>query len=409
MTMANFEAYIDDIIKKSTLDITRDTLEKGIFNYGNTFRLEKLIEKIKNKEEITVCAFGGSITRGASHHLAPKEEYGLQCNFEPKRYFEVVCDFIKAMFDIKVNIVNAGIGATDSVLATHRIDEDVLKYNPDLVINEWCCNDSREIPFKQGTYESVVRKLIDNGCAFILYSFGEKDGTSSQILHEPISRHYNTPHLSYRDAFISLDEYQYLCNDRVHPNTVGHTLAGLLIIYYIGKVILDNTHCDKDFERNITPFCDDSVSYAGAKVIKLKDIYDGKVDGMKITSMGSFEIDKEISTFAYREYYGFSAGYSEKYEPMVIEVDSMKTLFFQIYRNSIYKDTTFYAEINGEKVEKSTFTCQHGNDNRQIEVSYHWSTERAKKFEEPKRATIKIYPTSTNKEKCVRIFALLIS
>ncbi|MBE7045874.1 MAG: SGNH/GDSL hydrolase family protein [Ruminococcaceae bacterium] len=409
MTKEQFDKYINNIIEKSTLNITKEHLEKGIFNFGNTFRIEKLIEKIINKEEITICSFGGSITRGASHHLAPKEEYGLSCNFEPKRYHDVVCDFLEEIFGCKITRVNAGIGATDSVLATHRIDEDVLKYNPDLVINEWCCNDSKEIPFKQGTYESVVRKLIDNGCAFILYSFGEKDGTSSQILHEPISRHYDAPHLSYRDAFISLNEYQYLSNDRVHPNTTGHTLAGLLIIYYIGKVILENTHSEKDFEKNITPFCEDSTSYDGARVIRFKDIYDEKIEGMKITSMGSFEIDKEVSTFAYREYYGFSADYKEKYEPLVIEVDSMKTLFFQIFRSNQSKDTSFYAEINGEKVEKPTFTCQHGNDNRQIEFSYHWATERAVKFDKVQKATIKIYPTNKNKEKCVKLFALLIS
>ncbi len=409
MTQQKFETHINNIIEKSTLNITKDILDKGIFNYGNTYRLDNLLKKAMNKEEITVCTFGGSITRGASHNLSPKEEYNLTCNFEPKKYIDVVCDFLEEMFGCKTIRINAGIGATDSVLATHRIDEDVFEYHPDLVINEWCCNDSAELTFKQGTYESVVRKLIENGCAFILYSFGEKDGTSSQALHEPISLHYDVPHLSYRDAFITLKEYEFLSYDRVHPNTVGHTLAALLINYYIGKIFLEKNSYKEDVDVNFKPLFEDSLSYSNAKVVKLKDIFDGKHEGIKITSLGSFEIDKEISTFAYREYYGFSAKYSEKYQPMVIEVDSLKTLFFQIYRSNVYKDTTFYAEINGEKIENSTFTCQHGNDNRQIEFSYHWATERAIKFDKPEKATIKIYPASTNKEKCVRIFALLLS
>ena len=406
MTKEQFESYINDNIKKSTLNITKDSLDKGIYTFGNTSGLKDVIRKAINKEEITVCTFGGSITRGASHHLPPKE--GLECNFEPKKYIDVICDFLEEMFGCKTVRINAGIGATDSVFATHRIKEDVLKYNPDLVINEWCCNDGAQFIYKQATYESVVRKLLQSGCALILVSFGEKDGTSSQSVHEPVSRHYNVPHLSYRDAFISLDEYKYLSNDRVHPNTVGHAIAGLLINYYIGKVYLEESESEPDPVLPL-PYNEDALSYEGADVYTIDDIYNGKYEGIKIIQLGSFTKDSEQKEFAYRKYYGYSAYCTDTPQPMIVEIDSLKTLFFLMYRSNQYTGAKFYIEINGETVKKDTFTCQHGSDNRQTEFSYHWASERAVKFDTPQRVTLKIYPDTTNKEKPVKLFALLIS
>ena len=80
-----------------------------------------------------------------------------------------------------------------------------------------------------------------------------------------------------------------------------------------------------------------------------------------------------------------------------------------MYRSNQYTGAKFYIEINGETVKKDTFTCQHGSDNRQTEFSYHWASERAVKFDTPQRVTLKIYPDTTNKEKPVKLFALLIS
>ena len=406
MTREQFASYIDDTIKKSTLNITENILKDGIFTYGNTYRLKNVIKKAMNKETITVCTFGGSITRGASHHLAPTE--GIECNFEPKKYIDVVCDFLEEMFGCKTVRINAGIGATDSVYATHRIGEDVLKYKPDLVINEWCCNDNAEMLYKQATYESVVRKLIEYGCALILVSFAEKDGTSSQSVHEPISRYYNVPHLSYRDAYMNLDEYKYLSNDRVHPNTVGHALAGLIINYFIGTVSFDDK-CESDEDYPSKPYAEDADCYTDAKVCSFYDICEGKFEGIEISDLGSFKKDDEKKVFAYKEYYGYSADYSDNPSPMVVKINSIKNLFILLYRSNHYTDVKFYIEINDERIDKPTFTCQHGNDNRQIEFSYHWASERAVKYEDNTDITLKIYPDTKNKEKPIRLFGLLIS
>lgn len=145
------------------------------------------------------------------------------------------------------------------------------------------------------------------------------------------------------------------------------------------------TVCRKDV------FCKESMYYQGAKIITLKEIYEGKIDGMKVTDLGSFGIDTETKNFAFRHYHGFTARYAEHYAPLVIELDACKTLFLQIYRNTVFDGTEFWVELNGEKMSNHTFTCKHGSDNEQIEWDYHWATERLCYHPVPQKVVLKIH------------------
>ena len=52
---------------------------------------------------------------------------------------------MNAFPDTEVNYVNAGIGATNSYLAVHRVDNDLLAHKPDVVVVEFSVNDSNTI------------------------------------------------------------------------------------------------------------------------------------------------------------------------------------------------------------------------------------------------------------------------
>lgn len=390
---------------------TDKEISASVYNVGNRYRIANVINKAKSGKRIKVAFLGGSITVGAGSNATP-ESGVIKASPSGNAYDDWVCDWLAESFECLVTNINAGIGATDSVYGTHRLYEDVLSSNPDLVILEYDCNDSDVDKNKQGTYESIVRKCIDNGTALIIFSFCKDDGGSSQAMHEPIATHYNIPMISYRDAFLDNAKFTYFTNDGIHPNATGHTLAGRLICKYIESVYKNLDSVEKeDITLPSTTVNADAKIYDGAYEATLKDIYDNKVEGVRIKDLGSFSFDKTETKFVYKNFVGLTAGYSENYKPLVIEVDKCKTAFLQMFRSSKLLGSEFSVKLNGSELNSNTFTCMHGSDNSQTELTYMWATERLCYFDNGKSVTIEITPkiTSENSTSYVKLFALLLS
>lgn len=402
------EVFNSLLIKNSGVNIGEKEITGSLFNLGNSFLVKGVIDKALRGEKTTICAFGGSITQGAGFNCVPAADSGIKSDLPFKNYFDVVCDWFKEVLNADIAAVNAGIGATDTVIGTHRLCADVLNHNPDLVILEWACNDSVTMPYKQGTYESIIRKLLEKKIAVVMFSMATVTGGSSQELHEPLAKHYNLPMISYRDAFIGLEEYKYLTNDTVHPNVVGHTLAGVILNKYFECVLIS----EGDLENTIPKATvhSEATIYDGADVVNFSDIFEGRVEGVRLLDKGSFALDTQKDSFAhFREYYGITAVYSDEYKPLVLEIEAVKTLFLLTYRNSVFTGANFQIELDGNQIISQTFTCKHGGDNEQIEWHYHWATERICYNEVPKKCVLKITPKNTNKDAFVRLYALLLS
>ncbi len=409
--MKNFEVskrFIDSLLENSGVPITENEFKKAVCNFGNSALIKKVLDKAINGEKVTLCAFGGSITQGAGFDCLPIEESKITTKLPFKNYFQVVCDWWQEVLNADICAVNAGIGATDTVIGTHRIGADVFAHNPDLVILEWDCNDSVTMINKQGTYESIIRKLLEKEIAVVMFSMATSSGASSQELHEPLAKHYNLPMVSYRDAFIGLEEYKFLTNDTVHPNVTGHALAGVILNKYFERVLMSEGDLDNEIPK--TSVHSEATIYDGADVVNFSDIFENKVEGIKLLDKGSFVLDTQKDSFSsFREYYGITAAYSEEYKPMVLEIESVKTLFLLVYRNSVFSGANFEVELDGKTIESPTFTCKHGGDNEQIEWHYHWATERICYNEVPRKSILKITPKNTNKDAFVRLYALLLS
>ena len=410
MVLSKMDSYLKSTMKATGLELSYELFEKGICNVGNRAGIAKAMKKALRGEDITICCFGGSATRGACSTLEPAEESGIKHSLGTWNYVDHICDFWETTFGCKVNKVNAGMGATDTVYGIHRMDEDVLSYDPDLVVVEWSCNDGVEFAYKQATYECMIRRLLDSKTAVFMICLCYPNGLSAQPLHEPLAERYDLPMVSYKNAYFDYDKFKYLTSDNAHPNNVGYALIGLMVNRFF-------MNCFGDLDQlgewaptyDETPLCEESLYYEGSKIVPLKDIYEGKVDGIRIVDLGSFKMDGEPRTFAYRTYYGFTTSYAAKYEPMVIELDACKTLFLQLYRNTTYHGTDFYVELNDKKITSNTFTCKHGVDNNQVEWSYHWATERLCYNPTPEKVLLKIYPELTNENAAIRFYALLVS
>ncbi len=405
--------YFNNMFEKSSIKIDEKHLENSVVNLGNRKRIADVIRKAISGEEITISFFGGSITAGSASGSAPKEEYAVSSSFElqDNTYCHHVCRWFKEMFSCPVKMENAGIGATDTPFAVHRMGQDVLSKNPDLVIVEWCVNDGSEFLYKQGTYENMVRSFLESGTALLMLSMDTSYMSSSQPLHEPIAKHYDVPHLSYRNAFSKHPDYQKLSNDTVHPNSVGHPFTALILNYFFWNVYKDLENIVNDSGIPETTIHPDGAIYSGAFVAPLKDIYENKVEGVRIKSLGSFSFDSEERGFGFRRYFGLTARYSNEYSPLIIEIDSCKTLFLQMFRSNVNKGSLYNVSLNGEELSGPTFTCMHGTDNSQTEWCYHWASERLCYYPDRKKVVLEITPNISADFKDARVcfYALLLS
>lgn len=411
---AQMEAYVEDVFTRSNIGATERDLINGIYNYGDRTRIANVIRKAMRGEDITIVYFGGSIT----HFSAQSENAPFENSVTESGYPYFVTSWFENNFpNITVNTFNAGIGSTDTPLAVHRMVEDVLEKEPDLVINEWSMNDSPTIKYKQGTYEAVVKRLLENDIAVMLYAFAGSTGNTAEELHKPIADHYNAPLLSMKSAFWNLSNYAQLTNDTVHPNKVGHALTGINMAYYL-QGVYENIDTIGT-EPAVIPaayYHHQAHYYEGAYMADLYDIYNGEFEGIKITSMGSFTWDETASGFGndnYRSYIGASATYSDNYEPMVIEIDSAKTLFILNKISEGFSDGAYYVEVNGQKITGSEFNCSKGKkSDKNPESGYHWPTPLLRYDAQASAVTLKIYPDikdTSDSNNRVTIYSLLLS
>lgn len=416
--ISSMDSYVERIISQSGVSgITTENLENAVYNYGNRYRIAEVMKKAMRGENITICTFGGSITAGAGEQSSPASGSGINTTFTyTYNYAQWIEKWWSDMFKgygCNVTLVNAGIGATDTPFATHRMHEDVLPYNPDLVIVEWAMNDGPTYAYKQGTYESMLRKLLDADIAVLMYEFcGSNTSADSQALHEPLSDFYDVPCLSYKNAYASNPKYPYFTSDTVHPNKAGHPLAALTMNYFFENIYKEiETIGSFDSPIPIDVVHPDATKYDGAYIADFEDIIKQKVEGVRVTDMGSFVLDIDKTSFGFRSYYGITARYSTSPKPVVIEIDKCKTAHILLYRSGTNPGSKFDVELNGEKLSSDTYTCMHGSDNAQTEMVYHWATTRLCYYEKGEKVILKITPnisSSYNGSK-VQLFSLLLS
>lgn len=197
----------------------------------NYYRVQKLLEKAESGNDITIGVIGGSMTAGANAEPMETNCYGARL----KAWFE-------STFGINVNFINIGIGSTNSYFGCIRAEEKLLRFNPDLIIIEYACNDQLEDIYLD-SYESLIRKCWKNPGepAVISLMLCTQAGISKIERQYPIAQHCQIPIVSYNDAIKDeiikgektwLDYYQtstLIGGDGIHPNTTAHQKIADLI------------------------------------------------------------------------------------------------------------------------------------------------------------------------------------
>lgn len=217
--------------------------------------LAAVMRKAANKEKVVIACIGGSITQGTISTGSKDSEVPFR-----KAYADIYFEWWKTTFpDTEFEFINAGIGGTDSYLGVHRVERDVLSYNPDLVLVEFSVNDSSDNFYKR-SYDNLVRKILlsDSEPAVMLLYMAQANKTSAQSSHVFIGFGYNLPMLSYANVISNmLDEGEYtdkeLSGDTVHPSALGHAITGEIIWKYLNSVyeVMDSFEAPKKFDASV--------------------------------------------------------------------------------------------------------------------------------------------------------------
>lgn len=178
--------------------------------------LARCFSRAEEGEPLRCVAFGGSITQAGEGWIGPwlREQF-------PKS---------------PIVMVNAGMSATGSALGVFRLERDVITFQPDLVLVEFCVNDGGLSDEDAVRYlESIVVRLkgLPNPPAIVMVEAATRDGVNLQR-HRSVARHYGLLEVDLQKAIteemrVSGQAWETLFSDDVHPNKVGHQLYARMI------------------------------------------------------------------------------------------------------------------------------------------------------------------------------------
>ncbi|MBO6282730.1 MAG: SGNH/GDSL hydrolase family protein [Pseudobutyrivibrio sp.] len=255
--------------------------QKSICNRGNLYRIKQVMKRAAAGEEITVGFIGGSITQGS---LATNST-----NCYAYKTFEWWKENFK---DANFTYINAGIGGTTSHFGSARVEDDLLKFNPDFVIVEFSVNDDPNEFFLE-TYEGLVRHIYNfkSKPAVLLVSNVFYDtGSNAQGQHSKVARSLELPLVSMESSIYPAVRDGKIKNrditpDDLHPNDLGHELVASVIQYFLDRTMQEMLIGEKpSFEADVLPAAITKNRYEAARRYNSKNT-DAACDG--------FEVDDE--------------------------------------------------------------------------------------------------------------------
>lgn len=207
-------------------------MEALIIGKINLSRLKKCMLRAEEGEALTIGFIGGSITQG-SLSTKPENSYA----------YRVFSWWKSAFLKAEFHYVNAGIGGTTSHFGVSRLVQDLLMYQPDVVIVDFSVNDDAN-EFFQETFEGVIRKLLSwssEPAVILLNNVFYDTGYSAEEYHNSLGDWYQIPHVSIKDTLYrkmksGMYAREELTADGLHPNDKGHELVAGEIISFLEKV-----------------------------------------------------------------------------------------------------------------------------------------------------------------------------
>lgn len=264
---------VRDVIPSHTDYLTDEDMQGASpWQGSDNTALAAVMKKAEAGEPVTIAVIGGSITQGTISKGAIDNQVA-----QKSCYADIFFGWWKETFpNSDITVVNAGIGATDSYLGVHRVQEDVLDYHPDVVLVEYSVNDGSSNTYKI-TYDNLVYKVATSkdAPAVMLLFMGQTNYSSAQSIHQLVGFNYGLPMVSYLNLLSGwFESGRYtdkdLSGDVTHPSALGHAIVGEILWKYLNNVYaeLDAYGETEDFNKKIFT----KEKYLNAEMIGVGDL-----------------------------------------------------------------------------------------------------------------------------------------
>ena len=296
----------------------------SIYQMGNTSRLREKIEKAQDGKKVTVAYLGGSITEGN----------GLETCYAKRSY-----NYFAQTFGTGSNVsyVNAGLSGTSSVVGLMRAQNDIYKYEPDVIFLEFSVNDHPEEIYKK-SYESLVKQCLSqsNDPAVIILINRAKGGYSMQEQMAAIGKNYNVPVISmdmaltnaFNSGLLKTSDYY---TDEYHPHANGCALISDCISYFYRQAMKTENITGEYTIPSSTVY---GSEYSTASMANLSDLQN--------FNTGSFKTDNSNSRFQY----GFTFQKNSANTPMTFTTQG-KGIFITFKSNQNSSLGKLQITVNG--------------------------------------------------------------
>lgn len=157
----------------------------------------KIIEKMKakakdnfNREGVTIAFLGDSVTQGC-FEIYKTEDNRIETVFDKKASYEMgVFDILCTLFpSVTVNIINAGISGDCAPRGLRRVEKDVLRHEPDLVLVCYGLNDcslaENSIQKYTDSLRQIFEKIKESGSELIFMTPNMMNTYVSAALKDP--------------------------------------------------------------------------------------------------------------------------------------------------------------------------------------------------------------------------------
>lgn len=248
-------------VKEGVTMWTKNSINKFDEYMQYRYNLTNTKVKLESEKKLNVAFIGGSVTAGSGASIANETSWrGLTMKWFRETYPE--CE---------INEVNAAIGDSYTKYAVYRMDNDLLRYDYDLLFIEYAINDSPWYSAKQDTetviyFETLVRRVYEhnpNADIVIVYTFDDKlDRTvpyfPTAAAQEVIAKHYDIPSVNFGRALgnhIAEDEsikWGDCFTDYVHPNDRGYLYYAAVLTEYLSNALSDE-NCGTEIKAKALP------------------------------------------------------------------------------------------------------------------------------------------------------------
>lgn len=267
---------------------TENMLGRSLLWHGDDTRLAAKLRRAEDDPEVTtkICFLGDSITDGTG------------ASEESLKYVEQCRYWWEETFISPVEIINSGIGATDSYCGVHRAYQDAVGDMADIYVIEFINDDDDELYCK--TMDSLIRMCLSqpNYPAVILLEPTRNNRPIPQPQHYKAATFYNITEISFNDAVMPEIEagscqWEDIIDDNVHPNDQGHYIMSQCITSYWQYVLdnIDEIGTDAvDFDMNSPSLTGDLFKDAIMGTRSTPELVD-------VTDEGEFKDKTDLKTF----------------------------------------------------------------------------------------------------------------